>query len=230
MLHTVEPLGQQQPFEQQLPSPEQQLPSPLEEHLSKNSQKRLLKIERTKAHRIQKKEERRAIRASEPRELDPDPARISKRERIQCERERLQHSVQSPVNIAIDCSYEGLMSDKEVNKTRCQIQQCYGKLRKFEHPFHFHLTSFAIDSRLYQHCHDKIDGFESLYITQCEQSFVDVFSNVVFMSPDSDNVLDRVEGGKTYVIGGLVDTNILRHTTANRCRDLGSERLQQQGS
>ena len=191
--------------------------------LSKNSQKKLLKIERTKANRIHKKEENRALKASntEPKELDPDPDRLSKRERIQCERERLQQSLHSPVNIAIDCSYESLMSDKEVNKTRRQIQQCYGRLRKFEHPFHFHLASFNIDSRLYQHCQTKVDGFDSLYITKSDASFVDMFDDIVFMSPDSDNVLQSVEDGKTYVVGGLVDTNIRRHTTASRCRELG---------
>merc|ERR1712146_447220 len=56
-----------------------------------------------------------------------------------------------------------------------------------------------------------------------EKSVFDVFpaQNLVYLSPDSPNVLETVENDIIYVIGGIVDRTVSKGTSLNRAKEYG---------
>ncbi|NXC91857.1 TM10B methyltransferase, partial [Cercotrichas coryphoeus] len=57
------------------------------------------------------------------------------------------------------------------------------------------------------------------------ESYLDLFplETIVYLTPDSENVLEDIDPGKVYVLGGLVDESIHKQLTLRRARE---QRLQ----
>lgn len=195
-----------------------------ETELSKNAKKKLKRIEYIKGHRKEVRQRKKEERRNKVKELDPDPERIAKRDRIQLEKERLRQSQNSFPRVVVDCSYEALMSEKETNKLRMQILRCYNLLKSSKtKPFHLHLGNFQEDLLLNKLFKEKTPNFDSMCITKFSQPVYKQFTakDIVYLTPDSPNPLSNVEPDKVYVIGGFVDDNIKRNTSMDICKMQG---------
>ncbi|KFV70782.1 tRNA methyltransferase 10 B [Dryobates pubescens] len=54
-----------------------------------------------------------------------------------------------------------------------------------------------------------------------QESYLDLFplDAIVYLTPDSDNVLEDIEADKVYVLGGLVDESIHKKLTLQRAQE-----------
>ena len=192
--------------------------------ISKNATKKLKRFEYIKSHRKEVRERKKEEKRNQVKELDPDPNRICKRDRIQMEKERLRHSQSCFPRVVIDCAYESFMSEKEINKSRMQILRCYNLLKSPNtKQFHLHLSNFQEDLTLSKLFQEKTPNFENLHITRFKEQVYEKFDkkDLVYLTPDSPNPLSVVDPDKVYVIGGFVDDNIKRNTSLNICQTQG---------
>lgn len=181
-----------------------------EQTMSKSQRKKLLKqqkyLELKKLRKLQKKEKQRLRR--EQRELEGEKVQeetgsekpIKKYRTMDCE-DAL------PLKVAIDLSFDDLMSDKDIKKLMKQVQRCYSENRRSPHPLQLYLTSFGGKSK--QRLDDLSGHYVSWDLHIKDAHLTDIFpkEDVVYLTSDSPNVLKEIDVSKTYVIGGLVDHN-----------------------
>lgn len=71
----------------------------------------------------------------------------------------------------------------------------------------------------------QIPGYDKWVVEKETQPYIEVFKeqkeNLVYLTPDSDNVLDDLDPKAICIIGGLVDRNRLKHVTKNKAREQG---------
>ena len=147
----------------------------------------------------------------------------SKRIRLQQAKERCQEALKSGQRIAVDLSLEQHMNVKECGKLAQQLCRLYGANRRSSKPAHIYFTGLSKDGDLYKECVRKNSGFEGYMVDILEEPHYSVFPNedIVYLTPDSENVLETVEKDKVYVIGGLVDESITNNITHSKAREIG---------
>lgn len=115
-------------------------------------------------------------------------------------------------NVVLDLSYSDLMSPRD--KTRClsQIVRCYSSNRRSDNSFGLHISSFEGEMR---DIAKKNDGFQKWNMKFYEEHYTSIFkkSDIIYLTADSPNVLDKLEDGKVYIIGALVDHNAYKGIT-----------------
>lgn len=171
--------------------------------LSKNQQKKLLKKKLFQQTRLQKRKqerERKKEKRTELREAGlPLPKRMKRKDMIGVK--------YSDITVGIDLDYYDLMNENDLRMVVKQVKNCYADNRRVKNPIQLHLTSF---------CGSFKDLFMSLQpgsanwdLSKSEKSYREVFTgkNIVYLTADSDNVLETVDENSVYIIGGLVDHN-----------------------
>ena len=117
---------------------------------------------------------------------------------------------------AIDLDFDALMEAREVSSLVQQLMYAYGANRRAPRPLRYHLC--ACRGRVAAGL-AKIGGSEAWKVTRHEDGYLTAFPDreaVVYLSSESDEVLGELDGGTTYVIGGLVDHN--RHKGVTQAR------------
>lgn len=196
--------------------------------LSRNAIKKLLKEELWNATREQRnkyQKEKHKRKRAERRQLieqgviPPPPPK----------RPRSEDIVPSPVRVVIDCSFSAYMSEKvsrriryldewwlncpifvfkEIHSLQAQIVRCYSANRSTLHPMNITVTS--LDEPLKKTFETKTSSYVNWKnIEFTTDSYLDKFdkASLVYLSADSDNVVDKLEDDKVYIIGGIVDKN-----------------------
>lgn len=194
-----------------------------ERTLSKKQLKRKLKFERIRAAKKQKRKIEKSKATITKMLKEVDTISVSKLEKKQQIRKRLEESMISGQRIVIDLSWANTLSEKEQHKLARQLGRVYGSNRAATQPCHLYLTSLSKDSRLWQICTNKNDGFENYIIDMCSKGILEVFSKqeLVYLSPDSKNVLGELRTDKVYVIGGIIDETKQKNMTLHKAS--GSE-------
>ncbi|XP_041879038.1 tRNA methyltransferase 10 homolog B isoform X2 [Corvus kubaryi] len=103
---------------------------------------------------------------------------------------------------------------KESGRLASQIRRLYGANRRAARPFWLCLTGFAAGTPIYEQCFRMNDGFAGYLMDTTPQSYLDLFplDAIVYLTPDSENVLEDIDPDKVYVLGGLVDESIHKLT------------------
>ncbi|XP_061769040.1 tRNA methyltransferase 10 homolog B isoform X2 [Nerophis ophidion] len=148
---------------------------------------------------------------------------LSKRVMKAISRERLAEARCSGLKVCVDLSMTHSMSDKEVSRLAAQLRRLYGSNKQALRPFHLFLTDLKEDSRLFSECVRMNAGFLHYAMEITQQSCLDIFpaQSLVYLSPDAEQVLERVEQDKVYVLGGLVDESIQKTLSLSRAKELG---------
>ena len=195
--------------------PEDADQSPMSKRQRKRLQKRELFVERRKIKRQERKERKK----DQKRKLQEEKETADGQASVSCERDSVdvglpwkkfklmssEHA--SSLRIAIDLSFDDLMTDRVMGKLWKQIQRTYSINRRAMHPVQLYLTSFGDRSKA------KLDEIRCKYTSWDvhirTESYSDVFSqeDVVYLCSDSPNVLTEVDETKAYIIGGLIDHN-----------------------
>lgn len=124
------------------------------------------------------------------------------------------------INICIDLSFDELMIDKDMAKTIKQVLRIYTVNRRAKAPLQLHLSSFKGRSEKEFNRHH---GFEHWDINFHSDDYINVFpkENLVYLSSESENVLNVLEENKVYIIGGLVDHNSHKGICYNKAVEQG---------
>ncbi|KAI7908158.1 guanine-1-methyltransferase-domain-containing protein [Cokeromyces recurvatus] len=191
--------------------------------LSKRAIKRLLrdeKWEETKDERKIAMREKVRLKRIERRKL----MREGVIERPPTKKKLAYLSEVTNVGLIIDCSFNHLMTEKEIQSFVKQLSYSYGKNKTAPKAMKLALTSF--DDTLKQVMNDKLPTWQQWIDHNKEQRnkvsihstcYLDLFpkESLVYLSADSDNVIEKLEEGKYYIIGGIVDKNRYK----NLCQD-----------
>ncbi|XP_030473968.2 tRNA (guanine(9)-N1)-methyltransferase [Syzygium oleosum] len=225
------------------PEHHQQQPPPL----SKNAQKRLLKQQRFEAKKAEKKaqlkehkkreaERRRAEwqealdgATEEERSRLIESRRELRRERMEQRSEergrklrRLEGARECGQKVVIDLEFAHLMSANEINSLCQQIMYCYAVNGRCTCPCHLWLTGCGgeMGSQL-----RRIPGFDKWIVEKEDRSYVEALQdqkeNLVYLTADSENVLDVLDEKRIYIIGGLVDRNRWKGLTMKKAEEQG---------
>ena len=181
------------------------------ERLSKNSQRRILNfhLKRSLLRRMKNgydtvilSEKNGAVWSDKKVE-----ARVFKKHQ---QMEKMREALVNGVKVAIDCSMADKMSPKGIHKICRQINLSYRLLTRSEKPFHLHLTGFVKDSSIHKECMRQCSEFENYIIDTTESLHYEAFpaDSIIYMTPDSPNVLESLDKACVYVVGGLVDENL----------------------
>ncbi|XP_077331400.1 tRNA methyltransferase 10 homolog B isoform X2 [Lithobates pipiens] len=175
-----------------------------------------------KSKRKQEKE-RRKIKLSGNTDTGTSQQLHSKRFLKALTKERLLEAKDSGPRLCIDLSMTDHMSKKELSRLAAQIRRLYGSNKKAAKPFWLYLTGFVQHSLLYDECVRMNDGFVNYLVDSTESSFLDMFplESIIYLTPDSDHVLEDFDPSKVYVLGGLVDESIQKKVTYHKAKENG---------
>ncbi|CCK72443.1 tRNA (guanine(9)-N(1))-methyltransferase KNAG_0K00750 [Huiozyma naganishii CBS 8797] len=129
----------------------------------------------------------------------------------------------SGMKLIIDCGFDDLMNDKEIVSLSNQITRAYSANRRADHYAEVDVSSF--DKRLATRFnvglkdsnHKSWDHFsfhENDIIAEKERS------NLVYLTADTEDELETLEPGTTYIIGGIVDKNRHKELCLNKAKDM----------
>ena len=210
---------------------------PETEKLSKKAQKKALRLEKIKAQikenrKLKKqlaKDKKKEFRNQSDRQSTPSENHVSKKTLKLQTIEKLQNVLKddksSRPRICIDLQYEELMSEKELIHLAQQLSRVYGFNRKSSNPCHLTFCHLPNDCKTRKICCDKSDGFANYILNFSEKSLIDTFEtrkeDIVYLTPDSENLLEDIEDNKVYVIGGLVDDSVKKLSTLRFAKDQG---------
>lgn len=192
-----------------------------EEVLSKRKQKKLLKMakweEQKKIKRQQEKEKKRQKRAKEVELGILGPSH--KRKMLKANKMDKSSNL---VSVAIDFDYDELMLDKDIAKCAKQMLRVYTENRKSSMPIRLHFTSIRENSRI-KNALSRNDGYTNWDVKIHEESYFNLFdhNSIVYLSSDSENVLNELDQNAVYIIGGLVDHNHHKGLSLQRAEEKG---------
>jgi tRNA (guanine9-N1)-methyltransferase len=182
--------------------------------LSKNQARKraryLVATKKKKSNRKQEQEKRREKYKQDRQNGGLDKAFIRN-----AQLERLSQSLLTGTKVCIDLQFEDLMNGKELNHLANQLKRVYSSNKASLNPFHLHFLGLSKQSKTYYLCKEKNEGFENYVLTFEEQGLTEVFhpSDLIYLSPDSENILEFIDNSKVYVIGGLVDDSVKKNTS-----------------
>jgi tRNA (guanine9-N1)-methyltransferase len=210
--------------------------------MSKKAIKRLIKIEKVKEYRKRKKEMEKEIKRSKALAVESnleneriatsvdDRARASAGGEGRINRENRWNDKFKDVNasfsVCIDCAYDDLMTEKEIKSLAQQIRYCYAQNKRSSHPCRFIVSNLGGKTleQLQKESgfpnHWKSRGFECSE-KSLRETFPNVHSQLVYLTSDSDNVLEQLSDDTVYVIGGIVDRNRLKRVAITQAERLG---------
>jgi tRNA (guanine9-N1)-methyltransferase len=147
---------------------------------------------------------------------------------------RVAHAFAHAPRVAIDLSFASTLSAVEQKSLWRQLQVCYGANRRAAAPLSLHLTSLAgcpsegIDLGWLPDRPPTSSAVERVRalgwtVGVHEGAVTEHFdpASVVYLSPDADTVLDKLQGDTVYVLGGLVDRSVRRGASLSRAARLG---------
>lgn len=205
--------------------------------LSKNQRRRLMRREKMFQRKQERKEERRAKALADGRDLEAERQRQAERA-AQGEGKKRQHELwqtvklplaQQSFQIAIDCSFESQMMEREIASLAQQLRYCYAYNKRANNPCLVGVTSLQEGSETLLRLQKEMgfDEWKHRLFTCTHQSLEEYYSqpdqksNIVYLTSDSETVLNQLQDDKIYVIGGIVDRNRLKKVAMNRAQALG---------
>ncbi|KAH8286627.1 hypothetical protein KR018_002453 [Drosophila ironensis] len=130
---------------------------------------------------------------------------------------------QAALSVAIDLDYDDLMHERDIAKCVKQCLRIYTINRRSAQPGRLHFTGIRRNGHIHE-SFKKNDGWENWHVAyHFDTTHREVFApeQMVYLTCESDEVLDKLQPGCTYVIGGLVDHNHLKGLCHRRATEAG---------
>lgn len=201
------------------------------EGMSKSAWKKLQKQKRWEEekddYRLRRRDKKKAARA---RKAERKLIGLQEDDNYHQQAKREIPATQEPsrVQIIMDCEFDELMNEKEIVSMSNQITRCYSAKRHSKYEVDLVISSF--NKRLKQRFEKSLldytkwqnmtfkenDVLKELLPTDSED-----LSKYVYLTADTENELQALEEGYTYIIGGIVDKNRHKQLCLNKANDLG---------
>ncbi|XP_046736443.1 tRNA methyltransferase 10 homolog A [Diprion similis] len=172
--------------------------------LSKSQLKKIKKKEKWLERKVEKRlnerakaKKRRAIARANNIDLGPSRKALKK---------STMADSSCKLTVTIDLSFDELMIDKDIAKLIKQILRCYTLNRRASAPMQFSLTSFDGKSKQEMAKHN---GYEHWDVQFYSESYLNKYpkDKIIYLTSESENVIESLDFDCIYVIGGLVDHN-----------------------
>lgn len=129
-------------------------------------------------------------------------------------RVRTDPSKEKKGKIIFDLSFDGIMVNREVKSLFSQLIRCYSANRRSNIPFNLEVSSFngelSEQFRTIYPEHDRWDvNFNPDHFIKTETDC----DKIIYLTPDSEHVIEDLHDDFTYVIGGIVDKNRFKGKT-----------------
>lgn len=134
----------------------------------------------------------------------------------------------SGITIALDCAFDDLMNEKEIVSLSNQITRAYSSNRREDHCANIIVTSF--NRRLKERFDEGLKGcnyeqWKNFEFSPTEEGVI-TGSNVdksklVYLTADTEDKLETLDPGMTYIVGGIVDKNRHKLLCYNKAKELG---------
>eukprot|EP00977_Amphora_coffeiformis_P014316 scaffold3960_cov148-Amphora_coffeaeformis.AAC.1 len=206
------------------------------EVLSKNQQKKRRRLERmleVKKRRKQQEKEAKAeraaaqgrnVQAERDQQAKNEASGEGKRRREELWNRRLQLAADN-FGVCLDCAFEADMTDKEITSLALQVRYCYATNRRSDVPTLLAATSVAGQTRHHLENVAGFDEWQTRAFTCTAQPLEEYYgedrkADLVYLTSDSENVLEDLDKTKIYIIGGIVDRNRLKRAAITRAQQL----------
>lgn len=142
-------------------------------------------------------------------------------------RQHLRNRLDSAPVILVDCSYDDLMRQGEINSRNSQLIFCYSTSMKMDIERPLRLSVIGASISLFDFLQRvQKEGVWSANITTksledlIESNEFDI-QRLVYLTADAENEIDTYCPSDTYIIGGLVDRNRHNGITLRKAQKLG---------
>ena len=182
-----------------------------EQPLSKNQikkQKKLEKLKELKPLKRQQEKQRRKQNKQKAYERGDKEYLSNLRKNKKPRRSEITHS---NLKIVLDSNFDQHQTDKEIISLGNQITTCYSLNRQSTTPTHLQVTSYRdkLKSRLDSLSRENWNGN---YIEFRNEDFENIYesSQCVYLTADTNDMLDDLNTDDVYIIGAMVDHNRLK--------------------
>uniref|UniRef100_A0A1A9WI92 tRNA (guanine(9)-N(1))-methyltransferase n=1 Tax=Glossina brevipalpis TaxID=37001 RepID=A0A1A9WI92_9MUSC len=127
------------------------------------------------------------------------------------------------LRIAIDLDYDGIMREHDVAKCVKQCLRIYTINRRSEKSVQLHFTGIKTDGNIHA-AFKKNHGWENWYLKyHFDETHLEAFpkEQLVYLTSESDKILQCLNAKDVYVIGGLVDHNHHKNLCHDRATQAG---------
>lgn len=127
----------------------------------------------------------------------------------------------SGIKIIVDCAFDDLMNDREIVSMSTQITRAYSWNKRENHFADVKVTSFnkrlkhRFDTDLHNSFHDEWKHFKFTEDAELPTE------NAVYLTADTEDTLETLEPGMTYIVGGIVDKNRHKLLCYKKAKELG---------
>ncbi|KAL7677498.1 hypothetical protein ACOME3_003736 [Neoechinorhynchus agilis] len=125
------------------------------------------------------------------------------------------------LRMVLDCQFQHLMTYKDLLGCAHQIRYVFACNRRLQNPTQLFLTNLELSI-------ESILARSNVYnwdIHLKKENLLTVFdvprSSIVYLTPDSPNVLDQLDKDKVYVIGCIVDRNLFKKVSLRYAEEHG---------
>lgn len=122
--------------------------------------------------------------------------------------------------VGVDMGFDQLMDERTVHKVITQLRHCYAANRRSPNPLQFHVVHLSGKAKQIVD-QDPCIGKWDAHIWEQPLDSICPAKDVVYLTADSENVLDRLDVDKFYLIGGLLDHNHHKGTCLQKAQQLG---------
>lgn len=112
------------------------------------------------------------------------------------------------ISVAIDLSFDDLMLDKDLSSCASQLLRVYTINRRAKRPIPVHFTGLNEEGKFYKKL-QKNEGWKNWDVIPHKEGFLELFDKdkIIYLTSESETVLNKLEKDAVYIIGGLVDHN-----------------------
>lgn len=113
------------------------------------------------------------------------------------------------------------MVSREVKSLFSQIMRCYSANRRSNSPFNLEVSSFSGEiSERFKETYSEYDRWDVAFNSEHFISTEQDKEKIIYLTPDSDVVLESIKSDHIYVIGGIVDKNRFKGRTLESATEL----------
>ncbi|XP_023171514.1 tRNA methyltransferase 10 homolog A [Drosophila hydei] len=198
--------------------------TPLSKNQLKKQRKHAEMLEMRKLRRLKERERQKAKRVEAkakglPLSVGPSRKELKRRQLMAINKQ----SSPDIISVAIDLDYDDLMHERDVAKCVKQCLRIYTINRRAAQPLRLHFTGIKTKGNIHE-CFKKNDGWENWHVDyHFDRTHSELFDKqkLVYLTCESDTILEKLLPGHTYVIGGLVDHNHLKGLCHQRATSAG---------
>lgn len=140
-----------------------------------------------------------------------------------------QEQIDTDVKIIMDCEFDSLMNDKEIVSLSNQITRSYSAKKHSTYDVQLDITSFNKNlKKRFEKAIPQYDKWTNVTFVENDKledilpmDDKQALSKYVYLTADTDEVIDTLEPQHTYIIGGIVDKNRYKNLCLNKAQSLG---------